>query len=142
MGTLEIEMPAQAVTLHLPGPLYDQFEARAKHARHSLETELLRAVQAVGTAEEGLPPQLARAVRDLQDLDDAALWRVARDHLPREAAQALEALNHKQQREGLSAAEEETLFQLSEAYDRFLLLRAEAAGLLQERGHDISALAD
>jgi len=87
-----------------------------------------------------LPPNLERAVRELQELDDEALWRVARDHLPRDAARDLETLNRKQQREGLTAAEEQTLTRLAEAYDRFLLLRAEAAGLLQQRGHDISRL--
>jgi len=133
-------MPAQAVTLHLPGSLYDHFKERAKRARRSLEAELLKAVEAARTEPEELSPQLARAVSELQQLDDEALWRVARDHLPRDAARELEALNHKQQREGLSSAEEETLTHLAEAYERFLLLRAEAAGLLQERGYDISVL--
>lgn len=134
-------MPAQAVTLHLPGSLYDRFMERAKRARRSLEAELLRVVEAAGSESEELPPNLERAVRELGELDDEALWRVARDHLPRDTACELEALNQKQQREGLTAAEEETLTRLAEAYDRFLLLRAEAAGLLQERGHDISSLA-
>ena len=134
-------MSAEAVTLHLPGSLYDHFKERAKRARRSLEAELLKVVEAAGMdSQEDLPPQLARAVGDLRELDDEALWRAARDHLPREAAEELESLNHKQQREGLSVAEEETLDRLAEAYDRFLLLRAEAAGLLQERGHDISRL--
>lgn len=133
-------MSAQAVTLHLPGSLYDQFKERAKRARRSLEAELLKAVEAAGVESETLPPQLAQAVNELPELSDEALWRVARDHLPREACRELEALNHKQQREGLSSAEEETLDRLVEAYERFLLLRAEAAGLLQERGHDISSL--
>lgn len=133
-------MPAQSVTLHLPGTLYDHFKERAKRARRSLEAELLKAVEAARTEPEELPPQLARAVHELQELGDGALWRVARDHLPRDAARELEELNHKQQREGLSPAEEETLTRLAEAYERFLLLRAEAAGLLQERGYDISVL--
>ncbi len=135
-------MPAQAITLHLPGSLYDHFKERAKRARRSLEAELLKAVEAAGPESDELPPQLARAVSELHELDDEALWRVARDHLPRKAAHELEALNHKQQREGLSSAEEETATRLVEAYERFLLLRAEAAGLLQERGHDVSVLVD
>ncbi len=135
-------MTAQAVTLHLPGSLYEHFKERAKRARRSLEAELLKAVEAAGAEQEELPPRLARAVNELHELDDEALWRVARDHLPREAARELESLNHKQQREGLSSAEEETSSQLAEAYERFLLLRAEAVGLLQERGYDISGLVD
>ncbi len=133
-------MPAQAVTLNLPSSLYDEFRQRAKRSRRSVEAELLKAVEDAGAEPEELPPQLARAVNELHELDDDALWQVARDHLPREAAHEMEALNHKQQREGLSSADEETLTNLAEAYERFLLLRAEAAGLLQERGYDISAL--
>ncbi len=133
-------MSAQTVTLHLPGSLYDLFKERASRARRSLEAELLEVVEAAGAVAEALPPQLAKAIRDLHELDDEALWRVARDHLPREAAQELEALNHKRQREGLTSAEEERANGLSEAYERFLVLRAEAAGLLQERGHDITDL--
>lgn len=139
-------MPAQTVTLRLPGSLYDHFEARAKRSRRSVETEILRAVEAAGVETEEwprslLPQSLEEAVQDLSELDDAALWQVARDHLPADAAREMEALNHKQQREGLSPAEDEKLDRLTRAYERFLLLRAEAVGLLQERGHDVSVLA-
>lgn len=120
---------------------HEHFKERAQRAQRSVEAELLKVVEAYGPESDELPPQLARAVNELHELDDEALWRIARDHLPRAAAQQLETLNHKQQREGLSAAEEETLAHLAEAYERFLLLRAEAAGLLQERGHDVSVLA-
>ncbi len=51
-----------------------------------------------------------------------------------------EALNLKQQREGLDRNEEDALDRLTEAYERFLLLRAEAASLLRRRGHDVSEL--
>lgn len=135
-------MPAQTVTLQLPGSLYNHFKERAKRARGSLEAELLKVVTAAETEPGELPPQLARAVADLRELGDEALWQVARDHLPHKAALELEALNHKQQREGLNSVEEGALNDLAETYDRFLLLRAEAAGLLQDRGHDISVLID
>jgi hypothetical protein len=133
-------MSAHAVTLHLEEPLYDYFRQRAEHKRRSLEAELLETVEAAGPKAEGLPAALAQAVAELPGLDDEALWRVARDHLPRQAAQKLEALNLKQQREGLGRVEEEALDQLIGAYERFLLLRAEAASLLRRRGHDVSEL--
>ena len=49
-------------------------------------------------------------------------------------------VNLKQQREGLNRTEEDALNRLTEAYERFLLLRAEAASLLHRRGHDVSEL--
>ncbi len=133
-------MSAHAVTLHLEAPLYDYFRQRAEHKHRSLEAELLETVEAAGPQAQELPPALARAVAELPGLDDEALGRVARDHLPQPAAAELEALNLKQQREGLSRTEEDALDRLTEAYERFFLLRAEAASLLRRRGHDVSEL--
>ncbi|MEM7584581.1 MAG: hypothetical protein AAF560_14420 [Acidobacteriota bacterium] len=133
-------MSAHAVTLHLDASLYDYFRKRAEDKRHSLEDELLATVEAAGPKSLELPPALAAEVAELPRLEDEALWTVARDHLPRQAAEQLETLNHKQQREGLSRTEEDTLGQLTRAYERFLLLRAEAAALLKSRGHDVTEL--
>ena len=133
-------MSAHAVTLHLEESIYDYFRRRAEHKRRSLEAELLETVEAAGPKTQKLPAALAQAVVEMPALDDEALWRVARDHLPRPAAEELEALNLKQQREGLSRTEEDALDRLTGAYERFLLLRAEAASLLRRRGHDVSEL--
>gem|GEM_PF-763414 len=139
---LEMPMSAHAITLHLEAPLYDYFRQRAENKHRTLEAELLETVEAAGPKAQALPTALARAVAELPGLDDQALWRVARDHLPRQAAAELEALNLKQQREALNTGEEEALDRLIEAYERFLLLRAEAASLLHRRGHDVSELID
>ncbi len=133
-------MNAHTVTLRLEGPLYDYFRQRAERKRRSLEAVLLEAVEAVGPMAQELPAALARAVAELPRLDDEALWRVARDHLPRTTSIELETLNLKQQRDGLDRSEEETLDRLTGSYERFLLLRAEAASLLKRRGHDVSEL--
>lgn len=133
-------MSAHPVTLHLEGPLYDYFRQRAQYKRRSLEAELLETVEAARSKEQELPAALAQAVAELPGLDDEALWRVARDHLPRPAARELEALNLKQQRGALNREEEVALQRLTVAYERFLLLRAEAASLLRKRGHDVSEL--
>ncbi len=142
VAMLESQMPmsAHAVTLHLESSLYDYFRQRAEHKQRSLEDELLETVEAAGPKAQELPESLAQAVAELPELADEALWRVARDPLPREAAAELEALNLKQQREGLSRSEEAALDRLIDAYERFLLLRAEAASLLRKRGHDVSEL--
>ncbi len=133
-------MSAHSVTLNLEESLYDYFRRRAERRRHSLEAELLETVEAAGPKAQKLPVAMAKAVAELPGLDDKALWQVARDHLPRHAAEELEALNLKQQRDGLDRAEADTLDRLIEAYERFLLLRAEAASLLRKRGHDVSEL--
>lgn len=131
---------AHSVTLQLPNPLYTHFRDRADRTQRSVEAEILEVVSSAAAQEEALPSDLAEAVAGLELLDDAALWRAARSHLPAEAQQQLESLNLKQQDEGLSPAEADTLTTLLQQYDRSLLVRSHAARLLRQRGHEVSEL--
>ncbi len=98
-------------------------------------------VAATEAAEEDrLSTDLAQAVAGLQVLDDQALWLAARSRLAAEQKDQIEALNYKQQSEGLTQAERQRQEQLLSACDRVMLVRAHAAKLLRERGHDISEL--
>jgi hypothetical protein len=133
-------MAAHPVTLRLPEPLYAHFQSRARQTRRTLEAELLDAVATVAADEEQLPQDVARAITDLEFLNDEELWRVARNRLSDKTRSHLEALNLKQQREALTPAEQVTLEQLVHQYDRAVLIRAEAARLLKERGQDPSEL--
>jgi hypothetical protein len=133
-------MAAHAVTLRLPPPLFDHFQSRAERAHRSLEAELLEAVATVAADEEELSHDLVKAISDLELLKDEELWRAARNSLSDDAKSQLEALNLKQQREELTPAEKEMLEHLTHQYDQALLLRAEAARLLKERGHEVSRL--
>lgn len=133
-------MAGYAVTLQLPAPLYDRFRSRAERTQRSVEAELLEAVATVASEEDDLSESLTRAVADLELLDDEGLWRAARARLSEPVRARLEALNFKQQDEGLTPTEKEDLEQLVHQYDRAVLLRAQAARLLKERGHDVSEL--
>ncbi len=130
-------MAAHAVTLRLSPPLFDLFQSRAERAHRSLEAELLEGVATVVADEEGLSHDAAQAIRDLELLSDEELWRAARNRLSDETRSQLEALNSKQQREELSPNEREALEQLVHQYDQAVLLRAEAARILKERGHEV-----
>lgn len=90
--------------------------------------------------EEKLSDEMAKILADLGLLNDEDLWRAARNHLSDDTRSQLEALNLKQQREKLTPSEKETLELLVHQYDRAVLLRAEAARLLKQRGHDVSRL--
>ncbi|HET9229046.1 MAG TPA: hypothetical protein VFR31_20380 [Thermoanaerobaculia bacterium] len=94
----------------------------------------------IAAAEEESTREVAEAVAALELLSDAELWRAARSPLMESDRSRLEALNLKQQQENLTRAEQETLERLLLQYDRAVLLRAEAARLLKERGHDVSGL--
>jgi hypothetical protein len=55
-------------------------------------------------------------------------------------AAELEALHLKRQREGLTESETETLARLVRQYERAMLVRAQAAALLKQRGYDVAEL--
>ena len=133
-------MSAHAITLHLPEILYQRFRQRAEWSHRSLETELLDAVASAASVEDELSPDLIEAVEALERLDDEELWRLAREAMSREASQELEALHFKQRDEGLSQDEDATRAKLLHDYERTMLVRAQAAKLLKDRGHDVSRI--
>jgi hypothetical protein len=133
-------MAVQAVTLHLPSPLYEQLKRWAEQTHRSVEAELLEVVAAAVPVADDLPADLAQVISPLALLDDEALWRAARSHLPAEAAAQMEQLHLKRQREGLTGSEAETLAGLVRHYERAMLVRAQAAALLKERGYDVAEL--
>ncbi len=62
------------------------------------------------------------------------------DAFPEQAAARFTELNRKQQREGLNDEEIRALDDLRRGYERVMVVRAEAAAVLKERGHDVSKL--
>ncbi len=134
-------MTIQSVTLNLPGHLYNRLKRRAEQAHRTVEAELLEVVASAVPVADELPAELNEAISPLALLDDEALWRAARSHLPAEAAVQMENLHLKRQREGLTEAEAQTLAGLVRQYERTMLVRAQAAALLKQRGHDVSELA-
>ncbi len=134
-------MTIQSVTLNLPGHLYNRLKRRAEQAHRTVEAELLEVVASAVPVADELPAELNEAISPLALLDDEALWRAARSHLPAEAAVQMENLHLKRQREGLTEAEAQTLAGLVRQYERAMLIRAQAAALLKQRGHDVSELA-
>jgi len=134
-------MAIQPVTLNLPRALYNRLKHRAEQANRTVEAELLEVVATAVPVADELPTDLAEAISPLALLDDEALWRAARNHLPAEVAAQLEELHLKRQREGLTEAETQTLAGLVRQYERVMLIRAQAAMLLKQRGYEVSELA-
>lgn len=131
-------MTAHAVTLHVPSLLYEQLKRRAERTQRTVEAELLDIVVTAVPVSDDLPTDLAEAIAPLEVLNDEALWRAARCSLPADTATQMEDLHLKCQREELTDAEIKTLDGLVRQYERTMLVRAQAAALLKERGHDVS----
>lgn len=133
-------MPAQAITLQLPSPLYERFKRRADESRRTVEAELLDVVAHAAPETEELPPDLSDSLAQLDALPDETLWQLARSHLSREESAELEELHLKRQSEGLTPQESARTAFLVGQYERSMVLRAHAARVLKERGHDVSCL--
>jgi hypothetical protein len=136
-------MTLQTVSINLPEKLYRQIQQRAKGMNRSVADELVVVVEDAlsGTdAWQGVPADIATEVAQLRYLDDEHLLRTARLTVPVEKSERMQALSQKLKNEGLTAAEEEEIRQLQHYAQRVMLIRAEAAVLLQERGIDIAQL--
>jgi len=133
-------MSLQPLTLNVPAPLYDRLKQQAEQNQRSVEAEMLDVLAAHLPVIDQLPADLASALSPLTLMTDEELWRAARSRLGTEAAAELEQLHLKQQRETLSQAEMETEAGLVRQYERAMLVRAHAAALLHQRGHNVDVL--
>jgi len=133
-------MASQTITVRLPEPLYEQVKARAQQMQRSVEDELVAVVAAALPAVSELPTDIVDEMVQLTFLTDEELWQAAHTTLSQEQSERMQALISKQQRDGLSDQEEEEAQQLAHYSDKVMLIRAQAAALLKERGHDISTL--
>jgi plasmid stability protein len=127
-------MTSQILTLKLPDALYTRLRERALQANRTVEDEMLDVLATAVPLAGELPADLAEAISPLALLDNQALLRAAHSHFAPEAAARLEELHIKRQRVGLNEAEGQSLAGLVRQYERAMLVRAEAASLLNRRG--------
>ena len=130
----------QTLTVNLPGELYGRIKERAEASRRSVEDETIELLATTVPTSGQLSVELQQSLASLEYLDDADVERAARSRLPAELADELEHLHHKQQREGLTAPEDARREELIRAYEKSMLIRAQAAALLKRRGLNVSDL--
>jgi len=131
-------MNTQTVTLSLPEPVYLRFQQMARATRQPLADLLLRAVEAGSPPSwEDAPPQFQTALAALGRLDDATLWRVARERPSKRATSRLQTLLLQREERELGPDEQRELEQLIEEADLLMLRKAHAAALLRWRGHAV-----
>lgn len=126
------------VTLSLSDSVYEQIERAAEKARRPVNDILREAVAAIASLGGVAPGRGRDALAQMAYLNDAALWQAARAAMTAEQRARLEALHDQKREHGLGvdeAAEEEALLAL---YRETLLVRAQAAVLLKQRGYEVS----
>lgn len=127
----------QQVTLSLPEPLFLQIQFAAEKTKRSLQDILVEAASAVAPVLESVPKTMRAALAQMAYLNDAALWQAARATMMPEQRDKLEELHDLQSRSSLTneeKAEEQALLTL---YRETILVRAQAAVLLKQRGYDV-----
>jgi hypothetical protein len=126
------------ITLQLPEALYERIRRAAEQSHRPFMDLLLEGLAAIAAA-LGAPPGIERAsLAHMAFLNDAVLWQAARATMTPEQRERLEALHHKQQRESLTEGERREEQMLLRLYQDTLLIRAQAAVLLRQRGYDVA----
>lgn len=131
-------MSAQTIQLDMPETVYQQIRRAAEKTQRPFNDVLIEAVSAVAPVMEMPPSPFRTALAQMAYLNDAALWQAARATMSELQRERLEDLNDQQQRDGLSLAEAEESQALVALYRETILVRAQAAVLLKQRGYDVS----
>lgn len=132
----------QTITLTLPEKLYWPVQRIAQGTDQSVETVLLTALETSLPSLEGLPPDLAQELTQLEMLGNDALRQVLLESVPLHQQQEIEVLLQRNQAGRLTPAERERLTFLQRAADLVMLRKARAAVLLRFRGQRIPTLAE
>jgi hypothetical protein len=130
-------MASHTIILNLPETVYEQIQQAAETARRPVNDVLVEALAAVAPVVNTASDHLRAALAHMAYLNDAALWQAARTTMPPEQRVRLATLHDKQQYTSLTPeeqAEEQALLRL---YRETLLVRAQAAVLLKQRGYDV-----
>jgi hypothetical protein len=131
-------MAVQPITLNLPKIVYEQIRRAAEKAQRPVDQVLVEAVTAVAPVMDTAPGGLRTALAQMAYLNDAALWQAGRATIPARQRARLEELHQQQQSRGLTTEEQAEERALLALYRETLLIRAQAAVLLKQRGYDVS----
>jgi hypothetical protein len=130
----------QTVTVNLPDKIYQRVKKQSKMTQRSIPEEVAAVLADALTDDVQLPETLELELSQLQFLTDEELWRAARLRPTSEEADQMQVLLERQQREGLTRVERQEVARLSDFFNRIMLVRAEAAVQLKQRGYDVNSI--
>ncbi len=133
-------MTNRSIVVDLPEDVYERVKRQAEQAHRTVEDEVADLVDRSLPKQDDGTHDMTELLDQLDAVPDDALWRAARGRMSKKSLARLESLHHKRQREGLTDAEAQEAAALTNQYERTVLIRAHAAALLKERGHDVSVL--
>lgn len=128
----------QNITIQLSDNVFQLLYKRARVKNQTVEDEVVAAVE--NTVLTDVSEDTDAALAQLAFLEDPDLWQAARMTVPVDMSERMQALVIKEQSKGLTPAKEEEAQELQRYGQHVMLVRAEAAALLRERGQDIRSL--
>ncbi len=123
------------ITVSLPDDLSAKVHAIAKNNNQSVEEVMVNYVRSFAEPLPNLAPDVQAELDALQYLSDDILWTIAQKQMSSKAQSHARDLMTKNNHEPLTQTEQSELDQLVEQADHLMLLKAEAANILRQRGH-------
>lgn len=131
-------MPGRAITIELPDDLYERLDRRAREAQRSLTAEVVYVLATSAPPDDRLTDELESELAAVALLNDDDLRRATRADFSARQSRRLQNLHFKMKDEGLTGEEQREEQQLMRAYERAMLIRAQALAELKRRGHDLA----
>ena len=141
MRCIGTQMIGQEVRFTLPEDIYRQIKRAADKAHRTMDEVLIEAVSAVAPVIESGSQQMRTSLAQMAYLNDAALWQCARATVPQAQRDRIEVLHDEQQRRPLTNEERIEEQSIVRLYQETLLVRAQAAVLLKQRGFTVTDFA-
>lgn len=130
-------MNMQTVTIQLPKNTYERIRNAARAQKRTLENLLQDAVSAGLPLVDDLPPELAGEITAMTLLNDQALRQVAGRKIPAARQKKIDRLLDEKQAGQLNKVGQKELDILLAEVEHIILVRAQAAALLCQRGYEV-----
>jgi hypothetical protein len=139
----DFTMNEETIVIHIPQRLYQRLQRFTALTRQSLESVVLQTLDAnVPTVPENVPETLREIWLALEQLDDEALWSIARGTISQQHQEQYNLLLSKKRQGTLTASEQTLLEKLYFEANQYMLRKAYANVLLKWRGHQLPTLAE
>jgi hypothetical protein len=125
-------------TLNIPDEVYRRARQIANETSQPVDQLMVDYLRTLLLPLPALPPDEAAELDALKHLSDDALWTIAREQLPQAVQERMQALMDKNNLGTVTDVEFAELEALVERGNRLMVRKAEAAGLLAERGQAFS----
>jgi hypothetical protein len=121
--------------LTVPEEVIERARRIAEETAQPVEQVLLDHLKNLVAPLPALPPDEQEELDALKHLSDHALWTIAREQMPRDIQDRMQILMDKNNFGTISEPEYSELEAYVERGNRLMVRKAEAAGLLTERGY-------